>query len=153
MAAAAQRRRRRPAVAAWQQAWDAQASAASRAVAEDTTARWYGDVAAVTSPEQRANLLRANEVKFGRRSADPVAALAAAGRRVARLFPEMALTAALVCWAEDVLSDYGPETVEAEQVPATTAMSNDLLMDLAISGGCNCVVCGSRSGSPRRSCR
>ncbi len=133
-----------------QQAWDAQASAAARAAAEDTTARWYGDVAAVTSPEQRANLLRANEVKFGRRSTDPVAALAAAGRRVARLFPEMPLTAALARWAEDVLSDYEPETVEAEQVPAaTTAMSNDLLMDLAISGGCNCVVCGSRSGSPR----
>jgi hypothetical protein len=34
-------------------------------VAEDTTARWYGDVAAVTSPEQRANLLRENELKSG----------------------------------------------------------------------------------------
>ena len=55
-----------------QQAWDAQTSAASRAAAEDTTARWYGDVAAVTTAEQRAELLRADEVKFGRRAKDPV---------------------------------------------------------------------------------
>ena len=129
-----------------QQAWDAQASAASRAAAEDTTARWYGDVAAVTSAEQRAELLRADEVKFGRRAKDPVAALAAAGRRVARLFPEMPLTAALARWAEDILADHEPETVVAEQVPNATSLSTDLLMDLAISGGCSCVVCGSDRG-------
>ena len=126
-----------------QQAWDAQASAASRAAAEDTTARWYGDVAAVTSAEQRADLLRADEVKFGRRAKDPVAALAAAGRRVARLFPEMPLTAALARWAEDILAAHEPEAVVAEQVPAASSLSTDLLMELAISG-CDCVVCGSR---------
>ena len=98
-----------------QQAWDAQASAASRAAAEDTTARWYGDVAAVTSAQLRADLLRADEVKFGRRAKDPVAALAAAGRRVARLFPEMPLTAALARWAEDILAAHEPKAVAAER--------------------------------------
>ena len=49
VAAAAQRGGLRPRLRPLQQAWDAQASAASRAAAEDTTARWYGDVAAVTS--------------------------------------------------------------------------------------------------------
>ena len=92
-------------------------------------------------------------MKFGRRAKDPVAALAAAGRRVARLFPEMPLTAALARWAEDVLADYEPETVVAEQVPAATSLSTDLLMDLAISGGCNCVVCGSDRAFTARSCR
>jgi len=129
-----------------QQAWDAQTSAASRAAAEDTTARWFGEVAAVTTAEQRAELVRADEVKFGRRANDPVAALAAAGRRVARLFPEMPLTAALARWAEDILADHEPETVVVEQVPNATSLSTDLLMDLAISGGCSCVVCGSDRG-------
>ena len=126
-----------------QQAWDAQASAASRAAAEDTTARWYADVAAVTSAEQRADLLRADEVKFGRRAKYPVAALAAAGRRVARLFPEMPLAAALARWAEDILTAHEPEAVAGEPFPAVSSLSTDLLIDLAI-GGCDCVVCGSR---------
>ena len=130
-----------------QQAWDAQASAASRAAAEDTTARWYGDVAAVTSAQLRADLLRADEVKFGRRAKDPVAALAAAGRRVARLFPEMPLSAALARWAEDVLAADEPKAVAAERV--ATSLSTDLLMELAISGGCSCVVCGSDRGIDR----
>lgn len=130
-----------------QQAWDAQASAASRAATEDTTARWYGDVVAVTSPQQRAELLRADEVKFGRRAKDPVAALAAAGRRVARLFPEMPLTAALARWAEDVLAADEPKVVAAEHV--ATSLSSDLLMELAISGGRSCVVCGCERGIHR----
>lgn len=131
-----------------QQAWDAEAAAASRAAAEDTTDRWYADVAAVTSAEQRAELLRADEVKFGRRAKDPVAALAAAGRRVARLFPEMSLTAALARWAEDILANAVIEPVAAEPVPASS-LSTDLLMDLAISGGGSCVVCGSDRGVHR----
>jgi hypothetical protein len=100
----------------------------------------------VTTAEQRAELLRADEVKFGRRAKDPVAALAAAGRRVARLFPDMPLTAALARWAEDILAEHEPETVVVEQVPNATSLSTDLLMDLAISGGCSCVVCGSDRG-------
>ena len=38
-----------------------------------------------------------------------MAALAAAGRRVARLFPEMPLSAALARWAEDVLAATSPK--------------------------------------------
>lgn len=33
-----------------------------------------------------------------------------------------------------------------EPVPAVTSLSTDLLIDLAISGGCDCVVCGSEGG-------
>jgi hypothetical protein len=130
-----------------QQAWDAQASAASRAAAEDTTARWYSDVAAVTTAQLRADLLRADEAKFGRRAKDPVAALAAAGRRVARLFPEMPLSAALTRWAEDVLAAHEPKAVAAAHV--ATSLSTDLLIELAISGGCSCVVCGCDRGIDR----
>jgi hypothetical protein len=131
-----------------QQAWDAQANAASRAAAEDTTARWYADVAAVTDPDERAALLRAHEAKFGQRAADPITALAGAGRRVARLFPGMPLAAALARWAEDILAAQEPQTVVAEPVPATS-LSTDLLMDLAISGGGSCVVCGSDRATER----
>ena len=99
-----------------QQAWDAQASAASRAAAEDTTAHWHAEVAAVTTAEQRAELLRADEVKFGGRPRIPVAALAAAGRRVARLYPEMPLAAALARWAEDILAAHEPQAVVASRL-------------------------------------
>jgi hypothetical protein len=131
-----------------QAAWDAQQVAATRAAAQDVNARWYGDVAAATSPELRVEVLRADEVKFGRRSADPVAALAAAGRRVGRLFPEMPLAAALARWVEDILGAHKSEseTVAEQPVSAAVSLSADLLMDLAISGGCSCVVCGSDRG-------
>lgn len=129
-----------------QQAWDAQAAAATRAEAQDTTARRYAAVAAVTSPELRAEVLRADEVKFGRRSKDPMAALAAAARRVALTFPEMPLAEGLARWAGDILADHRPEPVAVEPVSALTSLSSDLLMDLAINGGCDCVVCGSGRG-------
>ena len=133
-----------------QAAWDAQQATAIRAAAEDVNARWYGDVAAATSPELRAEVLRADEVKFGRRSGDPVAALAAAGRRVGRLFPEMPLAAALARWVEDILGALDePEPVVVEPSWAVGSLSTDLLMDLAISGGCSCVVCGSDRGTYR----
>ena len=130
-----------------QQAWDAQASAEAKATADDTTARWYADVAAVTSADERAELLCAHEVKFGRRCSDPVAALAGAGRRVARMFPGVPLADALARWATEVL-DRRPEPVAVEPVPAAGSISSDLLMDLAI-GGCQCAVCGSRRATPR----
>ncbi|MET0993475.1 MAG: hypothetical protein ABWY20_05025 [Mycobacterium sp.] len=130
-----------------QQAWDAQASAQAKATADDTTARWYADVAAVTSADERAELLRAHEVKFGRRCTDPVAALAGAGRRVARMFPGVPLADALARWATEVL-DGRPDPVAVQPVPAAGSISSDLLMDLAI-GGCQCVVCGSRRATPR----
>jgi hypothetical protein len=135
-----------------QAAWDAQEAAATRAAAEGVNARWYGDVAAVASPELRAEVLRADEVKFGRRSADPVAALAAAGRRVGRLFPEMPLAAALARWVEDILGAHTSSELEPVAVEPTWAvgpLSTDLLMDLAINGGCSCVVCGSDRGTYR----
>jgi hypothetical protein len=130
-----------------QQAFDAQASAEAKAAAEDTTARWYGDVAAVTNADERADLLRAHEVKFGQQPANPVAALAGVGRRVARLFPGTPLAAALARWAAEIL-DSQPEPVAAEPIPAVGSLSTDLLTDLAI-GGCDCVVCGSRQAIPR----
>lgn len=129
-----------------QQAWDAQAAATSRTEAENAAERWYAEVTAVTSPELRAEVLRADEVKFGRRSKNPVAALAAAGRRVRTEFPELPLAAALARWAEGILVDHRPEPVAAQPVAPVTALSTDLLMDLAISGGCDCVVCGSGRG-------
>lgn len=129
-----------------QQAWDAQTAATARAEAQDFTQRWYADVTAVTSPELRAELLRADDVYFGRRSPDPVAALATAGRRVANTFPDLPLATALARWAEGVLADHRPEPCAVEPVPAVTSLSTDLLMDLAISGGCDCVVCGSGRG-------
>ena len=129
-----------------QQAWDAEAAATARADADDAKARRYADVAAVTSPELRAEVLRADEVKFGRRSKDPVAALAAAARRVASMFPEMPLAEALARWAGDILANQRPEPAVVEPVSAVTSLSTDLLMDLAISGGCDCVVCGSGRG-------
>jgi hypothetical protein len=131
-----------------QQAWDTRACAQARAAADDTTARWYADVAAVTSPDERAALLRATEVKFGRRSPDPVAALAGAGRRVARMFPGVPLADALARWAGELLAGQ-PEIVEAAPVAAAGSISTDPLMDLAIGGGCECVVCGSHRATAR----
>lgn len=110
------------------------------------TQRWYGDVVAVTTPEQRETLLRAHVAKFGP-AVEPFAALANAGRRSARLFPELPLAAGLMRWADDVLVDE-PNIVEAEQVPVVTSLSADLLMDLAI-GKCDCVVCGSPNAFER----
>lgn len=132
-----------------QAAWDARQAAANRAAAEDVNAHWYAEVTAATDPELRAEVLHASEVKFGRPMSDPIAALAAAGRRVARLFPEMSLTAALARWAGDILAQYEPKPVVNEPVRAASSLSTELLMDLAISGGCNCVVCGSDRGTYR----
>lgn len=130
-----------------QQAWDAQAAAEAKAAADDTTARWYSDVAAVTSADERAELLRAHEAHFGRRPTDPVAALAGAGRRAARLFPAMPLAAALARWVADVLADQHGSG-GAAQVGDAAALDTDLLIDLAI-GGCQCIVCGSRQALAR----
>ncbi len=133
-----------------QQAWDAKADAGSRGAAAATTARWYDQVAAVTSAQQRAELLRADEMKFGRRSPDPIAALATAGSRVARLFPDMPLAAALTRWSEEILDQHvQPEAVVTQPQPqAATTLFDDLLMNLAI-GGSDCVVCAARPGTMR----
>lgn len=139
-----------PRLAPLQRAWDVQTAATEQTEAETTTASWHAQVEAVTSAKLRAQLLRADEVKFGRRSANPVAALAGAGRRVARLFPEMGLAAALQRWAQEILAGETPKTAPVEPAPVKpTSLSDDLLRDLAIGGECRCVLCGSNGGVTR----
>lgn len=123
-----------------QQAFDTATSAADKAAAAESTARWYDDVAAVTSPDQRAQLLAAHEAKFSRVASDPVAALAGAGRRAARIYPDVPLAHALTRWVDDVL--------ETPTTAARPKRGADLLIDLAI-GDCDCVVCGSHQASAR----
>ncbi|WP_307857463.1 hypothetical protein [Mycobacterium sp. SM1] len=130
-----------------QQAWDDQATAQAKAAAAEITARWYNSVAAVTSTDERAELLRAHQVKFGEPAADPVAALAGAGRRVARMFPGMPLAAALARWVAEVLGPQ-PEEVAGQPVAEGATRHTDLLTDLAIAG-CQCVVCGSQEAIAR----
>ncbi|MDD4865673.1 MAG: hypothetical protein PHQ28_00595 [Mycobacterium sp.] len=131
-----------------QQAWDQQVSREARDARDATTAHWYAEVTAATSAAQRADLLAAHEIKFGRVT-DPIAALAGAGRRVHRLFPELSLTAALTRWITDVTSaNRRPEPV-SPQSETTAAHSTDLLTDLAIRGGTECAVCGSHRAIAR----
>ncbi len=134
-----------------QQAWDAQAAASARAEAEDTKARRYADLAAVTSADVRERALRASAATFKRPVSDPMAALAVVARRAAAKFPQLSLGEALARWSDDVLAacDPDPETAAPQPVPAVTSLSTDLLMDLAISGGCSCVMCGSDRGVRR----
>ncbi|MCH9732010.1 MAG: hypothetical protein K0U84_20445 [Actinomycetia bacterium] len=132
-----------------QRAWDTQQATAARADAENTTARWHAEVEAVTTAELRAELLRADQVKFGRTAKNPRAVLAGAGRRVARLFPHMPLAAALQRWADEVLDSERAAGADREPADAPTSLGEDLLRDLAIGGGCSCVVCGSQRGVAR----
>lgn len=118
----------------------------TRGDAAARTARWYTDVMAVTTEQQRATLLRAHTRKFGA-VVDVVAAIASAGRRAARLHPQVELAEALTRWAGEVLGDE-PDTVAAQRKSTLTPLSLDLLMDLAI-GNCDCVVCGSGAGISR----
>lgn len=131
-----------------QQRWDAAAAAAARTEAEDTKTRRFSDLAAVTSADVREKALRASEVTFKRAVTDPMAALAVVARRASAKFPELPLAEALTRWSDDVLASYEPEpeSVELQPIPAATSLSADLLMDLAISGGCSCVMCGSDRG-------
>lgn len=132
-----------------QQAWDAQAAAVARDAAAAAVARWYDQVTAVTSRQQRADLLRADELKFGRRSPDPTAALAAAGSRVARLYPDLPLAAALLRWSEEIFAQHPQsESVTAQPEPESATVVDDLLMNLGI-GGSDCVVCAARPGTMR----
>lgn len=110
------------------------------ATGRDGTQRWYADVTAATIPEQRSNVLKAHEVKFGPIT-DPFAALANAGRRAARLFPQLPLADGLTRWAEEVLGRE-PRTAAAKHIPAATSLSTELLIDRAI-GKCECVVCAA----------
>ena len=131
-----------------QRAWEQRARQEAHEAQNRTIAHWYTQVAAVTSAGDRADLLRAHEVKFGR-PVDPIAALAAAGRRVDRLFPHMPLAAALARWAADIVASQESESTVLDAIASPGALSTDLLMDLAISGGCDCVVCGSHRATMR----
>jgi len=114
------------------------AAAASRQSARARAQR-CAHITEVTTEAQRAHVLRAHQVKFGS-VADPVRAIAEAGRRATRLYPELSLAEALTAWAQDVLSR-ASNTGEAEQLPAVTSLSDDLLVNSA-GGSCNCVSCG-----------
>lgn len=118
--------------------------ASSRETTDTRTSRWYADVVAVTTPQDRERLLRAHEAKFGP-VIDPMVALANAGRRAARTFPEMTLAAGLMQWADDQL---GQEPVAAQRIPAARSLSADLLIELAI-GNCDCAVCGAPNAPER----
>lgn len=136
----AARRAAREATAAQEATGETRQSAAARA------ARWYADVVTVTTEAQRARLLSAHKATVGP-VVDEVYAIAGAGRRAARLYPELELTDALTRWAADVLGEES-EPAADQRVPAVTSLSTDLLMDLAI-GNCDCVVCGSHSAIRR----
>lgn len=107
---------------------------------------WYTKVTTVTDAHQRQRLLQADEVKFGRRSPDPVAALASAGRRAMRLFPAEPLAAALNRWSDQIL---GASQPDVDSSGATPSSSTDLLMDLAINAGGDCLVCGAHEATMR----
>jgi hypothetical protein len=127
-----------------QQAFDRRESACAQQSADAVMAHWYGQVLEVTSVGERERVLQADTAKFGRVSESPVAALAAAGRRAARLFPALPLAQGLRRWAEEVLAG---EPAGAVAVPVAAAMPADLLIDLAL--GEQCVVCDQHPGSPR----
>lgn len=110
---------------------------ASQEAARALTQRWYDDVAAVTSPQDRRMLLEAHTVKFGG-VADPVAALAGAGRRAARLFPELSLAEGLTRWSRGVLD--GERNAKASR--SGSSLRTERLIDQAINDG-DCVVCGA----------
>ena len=130
----------RKATAAHEDNRETRQSAAARA------ARWNADVVAVTTEAQRAVLLSAHEAKFGQ-VLDAFSAIAGAGRRAARLYPDLALADALTQWATDVLGN-AVNTAAAEQDRTFTSLSTDLLLDLAV-GKCDCVVCGSDHATER----
>lgn len=118
----------------------------SRNTQQRLITHWYTQVTTVTSAHERERLLQADEVKFGRRSPDPVAALASAGRRVTRLFPDVPLAAALNRWSDQILGEAHPSV---DSRGTTTPTSTDLLMDLAINAGCDCLVCGAQQATMR----
>lgn len=128
----------------------AQESAATTAVAADALVqRWYAEVRAITTPQQRELLLHAHSVKFenSRPAADPVAALANAGRRAARLFPDISGVDGLMRWASEVLGQRCGSDL-ADAVSAPRSLADDLLMEMAIAP-CACVQCGAADAVER----
>lgn len=130
-----------------QQAWDSHERLETATAARRDTARWYDDVVAAADAELRSDLLRADESKFGRRSADPVAALACAGRRAAQLFPDMPLMSALKRWVRETLSSRPKPVVHEPDVAGRPDHTTSA--DALIAGFGGCVVCGSREATAR----
>lgn len=124
-------------------------AATTPSAAHVQTQRWYSEVTGATTVQQRQTLLRAHSVKFenSRPATDPFAALASAGRRAARRFPDVALVDAMMRWAREVLGEEC-ETTAPEQVSGPTSLADDLLLGFAI-GGCGCAMCGSPRGIER----
>lgn len=131
-----------PRLAPLQAEWDRAEKLHAEAAASEDQSRWYGEVLAVTSDDERNRLLRADEAKFGRAVTVPVAALASAGRRASRLFPGLPLGSALARWADEVLGR------EIQSADADVRPTRDLASELAI-GGCACLVCNTERGIPR----
>ncbi len=119
----------------------------SRQSAQADTDRWHAEVEAVTTPEQRAMLLHAHEVRMGPLK-DPVSALAGAGRRASRLYPDLELGVALARWAESVLGDQVSRSAMPELITPARSFSADALVDLMISD-CECLVCGGTQATAR----
>ena len=111
---------------------------------------WYTGCASLFRQSGRHFNKVTSEVTFKRAVTDPKAALAVAGRRAAAQFPQLPVAEALARWADGVLATWEPEPVAAAPVLAATSLAADLLMDLAISGGCSCVMWGSDRGVQRR---
>lgn len=119
----------------------------NRVQAESETQRWYRDVAAATTPQLRQRVLAAHEARFGP-VMDPFAALAGAGRRATRLFPQLTLGAGLARWAHEVLGTGSDTAVSQPSPPPPASLSAELLRELAI-GAEECLVCGSAGAVQR----
>lgn len=107
--------------------------------------RWHTQVTEATTRQERTRLLHAHSVKFGR-VVDPVAALAGAGRRAARLFPDLPLASGLGRWADQVLSDGSNSVAAAPNSPSI--VQDDQQVDDAM-GTSDCVLCGAAHAPTR----
>ncbi|CAN3132279.1 Helix-turn-helix domain-containing protein [Mycobacterium sp. smrl_JER01] len=124
-------------------------SSQAQAAAHADVQRWYAEVSAVTTAQQRRTVLRAHSEKFegSRAATDPFAALANAGRRAARLFPDIALVDGMMRWAHQVLGEEC-DTAGLELGSAPTTLADDFVARLAI-GACDCVQCGAPNAVER----
>lgn len=130
-----------------QQAWDRDHASAARTAAQQTTASWYGQVLAATTAEQRFDVLRADELYFGRPATDVAAVLAGAARRARRLFPQLPLADGLTRWVHEVL-DRPPTTAAHNHTPPVSSLSRDLLINATI-GASACIACNAPNATPR----
>lgn len=118
----------------------------SRDVERSRVVRWHADVVAATTRQERTRLLHAHSVKFGR-VVDPVAALAGAGRRSARLFPHLPLASALSMWADDMLA-MTSKSLTAKQIPLCSTQSAGKCVGRTTEKS-DCVVCGTPQAPSR----